>query len=470
MAKNNDVFSIIPIQANTAVIAAGQQKLDLLSAPDQVGIFDYETGLSIDVAGAANVKKFFIAMSVDTDGDGVADDVIETAGTHVQAKNVTSYLAKCLATEQPQIVDVKNFTASCDTQYALKVEFNNDEKYMNYGFNQLTKTFVVKTSCCDGCETCPTGDCAELASLMVAEINNDDDNLVLASAVANTGNITILGAPTGAGTATVTLDGTDVFDITIVGTETQAEVAVKIASAIDASSKYIANADGNKVYIGLKDGSTLSAPLTNAFADGGTGITAGTSVIATTEITDFALFSSQFPGVCPTIKLTTVPSKVKQYCDVNTQYYHLRMPVLTVSFAQSNTTSLGFDCNGTIETVQDVIYPEGFGYDLANIEYKAGGFEGKPGPYRTGDMIGVAFKGFSNLVSKTTFYNKVDLTYDLESNSGWLDYKNNLNTSIVFPCGFTTASDSVLEILDALLSDFPALEATVNGCSTVPCP
>ena len=144
------------------------------------------------------------------------------------------------------------------------------------------------------------------------------------------------------------------------------------------------------------------------------------------------------------------------------------MPVLTVSFAQSNTTSLGFDCNGTIETVQDVIYPEGFGYDLANIEYKAGGFEGKPGPYRTGDMIGVAFKGFSNLVSKTTFYNKVDLTYDLESNSGWLDYKNNLNTSIVFPCGFTTASDSVLEILDALLSDFPALEATVAGCPACP--
>jgi hypothetical protein len=467
MAKNNDVFSIIPIQADSAILTAGQQKSAL--AVNQVGVFDYETGLSINVAGAASVKKFFVAMAVDTDGDGVKDDYIETAGTHIQKKNVSSYLLKCLAEEQPQIIDVQNFTASCDTQYALKIEFNNDEKYMNYGFNQLTKTFVVKTGCCDGCETCPSGDCADLVAKMVAEINNDDDNLVLASAVANVGSITAIDAGAiVAGSGTVTI-GTDVFSFVTAGTETAAEVAAKIAAAIDASSKYAAASDGvDAVSIVLADGADLATPITVTFAGGTTNVTAADADITSTVVADLAAFATANPGACPTIRLQSVPSKVKQYCDVNTQYYHLRMPKLTVSFAQANNTSLGFDCNGTVATVQELIYSEGFGYDLANIEYKAGGFVGKPGVYRTGDMIGVAFPGFSSLVNKTTFYNKIDLTYDLESNSGWLDYKNNLNTSIVFPCGFSTVTTELTALLDALLSDFPALDTDLGGCPVCP--
>jgi hypothetical protein len=466
MAKNNDVFSIIPIQADSAILTAGQQKSAL--AVNQVGVFDYETGLSIDAAGAPNVKKFFVAMAVDTDGDGVKDDYIETAGTHVQKKNVSAYGLKCLAEEQPQIIDVQNFTASCDTQYALKVEFNNDEKYMNYGFNQLTKTFIVTTGCCDGCETCPSGDCADLVKKMIAEINNDDDNLVLASAVANIGSVTAITAATGAGTATVTI-GTDVFSVAIAGTETAAEVATKIAAAIDASSKYVSASDGiENVSIVLKDGANLATPITVTFAAGATGITATDADITSTVISDLDTFAAENPEACPTIRLTSVPSKIKQYCDINTQYYHLRMPSLIVSFAQANNTSLGFDCNGVVATVQDIVYPEGFGYDLANIEYKAGGFDGKPGPYRTGTMLGVAFSGFSSLVSKTTFYNKIDITYDLESNSGWLDYKNNLNTSIVFPCGFTTVTAQLSAVIDALLSDFSALATDLGACPACP--
>ena len=135
-------------------------------------------------------------------------------------------------------------------------------------------------------------------------------------------------------------------------------------------------------------------------------------------------------------------------------YYHVRNTTLTVSFGQSNTSSLGFDCNGTITVFQDNVMSEGMGYDMANIEYKAGGFTAKPGVYRTGTMLGVAFPGFSSLVDKTANYNKIDITYDLESSSGWLDYKNNLNTSFVIPCGNDAAAASFAEIIDALLTDF----------------
>jgi hypothetical protein len=453
MAKNNDVFSIIPIQNSSAVLTAGQTVNDL--AVNEIGVFDYETGISLDAGTAAGTKKFFIAMAVDTDGDGLKDEIITSAGTHVQSKNVTAFDSACPVDELPQIVDVQNFTASCDTQYALKVEINSDEKYMNYGFNQLTKTFVVKTSCCDGCETCPTGDCVELTSLMIAEINNDDDNLILASAVANAGSITFTsGAVTATGNITVSV-GTDVFSIAVVSGDTVADVAAKVASAITASSKYVANSDAvDTVSIVLADGSNLTAPVAIIFADTDTtGVAATTVAITTTPITDLAAFGAANPGACPNIRLTTVPSAVKKYCDINTQYYKQRMPILTVSFAQANSTSLGFDCNGTIVEVQPATFSQGLGYDLAQIEYQVGGFIGKPGVYRTGDMLGVAFNGFLSLIDKTASYVKVDLTYDLESNSGWLDYKNNLNTSIVSTCTEVGTLRGVVDIIAAILDE-----------------
>jgi hypothetical protein len=463
MAKNNDVFSIIPLSGETRILAVGNP-VSALGA-NEVGVFDYETGLSLDAASAPGTKKFFIAMSVDTDGDGVKDEIIKSAGTHVQTKHVENLSVQCSVAELPQIIDVQNFTASCDTQYALKVELNNDEKYMNYGFNQLTKTFVVKTSCCDGCETCPTGDCVELTSLMLAEINNDDDNLILATAVANVGSVTAINVGAiAAGTGTVTI-GTDVFSFTTTGTETAADVAAKIATVINASSKYVATSDGvDAVSIVLADGANLAAPITVTFAAGTTGVTATDTDITSTVVTDLTAFAAANPGACPTIRLTSVPTAVKQYCNINTQYYKQRMPVMTVSFAQSNSTSLGFDCNGTIVTVQDPVFAEGLGYDLAQIEYQMGGFIGKPGVYRTGDMLGVAFSGFLSLIDKTATYQKIDLTYDLESNSGWLDYKNNLNTSIVAPCTEPgqTALASIGAILSAILDDDAGLD--VENC------
>lgn len=454
MAKNNDVYTIIPFQNDNDLMNAGSQKSALTVG--QVGIFDYDTGLSIDAAGAGSVRKFFIAMAVDTTGGSVVNDYVESAGTHIQKKLVSSYNVRCYTPGQSQIIDVQNFTASCDTQYALKIELNNDQKYMNYGYNQLTKTFVVKTSCCEGCEGCPSGDCAELVALLIAEINADEDALITASAVANIGSLLITaGAITATGNITVTI-GTDVFVVAVTSGDTIPQVVAKVAAVVTASSKYTATSDAvNTVSIVLADGAALSVAITVVFADTDTtGVAATPTNITTVAVADLTAFGVTNPGACPTLRLTSVTEAIKQYCDVNTMYYHVRNTTLTVSFAQSNTSSLGFDCNGTIAIFQDNVMSEGMGYDMANIEYKAGGFTGKPSVYRTGTMLGVAFQGFSSLVNKAGTYNKIDITYDLESNSGWLDYKNNLNTSIVIPCGNDAAAADFAAVMDALLTDF----------------
>lgn len=463
MAKNNDVFTIIPIQNDNALIGPGQPKSAL--AVNQVGIFDYETGLSIDVAGAATTRNFFIAMGVDRDGDTIVDDFVESAGTHIQKKNISAYNTRCYTPGQSQIVDVQNFTADCDTQYSIKIEYNNDEKYANYGFNQLTKTFAVKTSCCDGCEGCPSGNCIELVQLLIAEINADPDALVVASAVSNQGSIEITTAPTSDTDVTITLDGTDVFVVAVLNADLEADVATKVAASIDASTKYNATAVGDFVYITLADGANLSVAVTVAYAPGTSGTTATTTNITTIAVTDFAAFAAQNATACLTLRLTSQSAKIKQYCNINTQYYHIRDTNLKVSFTRSNSTSLGFDCNGTIAIVQDAVYPEGLGYDMAQIEFKSGGWTGNPGPYRVGEMKGLEFASFSSLVDKTETYNKIDLTYDQESNSGWSDYKHNLNTTIVFPCGNDTVGASLAGILDALATDFDPKANDLAACA-----
>lgn len=461
MAKNNDVFTIIPVQNNNAVIGVGQQKSAL--AVNQVGIFDYDTGLSIDVAGAGSTRNFFIAMAVDRSGDGNVDDYVETAGTHIQKKNVTSYNTRCYTPGQSQIIDIVNFTANCDTQYALKIELNNDQKYMNFGYNQLTKTFAVKTACCEGCEGCPSGDCVNLAELLINEINADSDALIVASAIANTGSITIDNAATADADVTVTI-GTDVFTVPVLNGDTVSVVATKVADIINASSVYTATATGAVVSVSLVDNTSSDTPVTIVYTTGTSGTDATVVAIATTVITDLAAFALANPGACPGIRLTSQSAAMKTYCNINSMYYHIRSTDMKVSFAQANNTALGFDCNGTIVITQDAVYPEGMGYDMANIEYKAGGFTGNPGPYRVGTMKGFEFDGFSNLVDKTGIYNKIDITYDLESSSGWLDYKNNLNTSIVYPCGNDVVGASMSAILDALMTDFDAKANDLAAC------
>lgn len=459
MAKNNDVFSIIPVpEAAANVVGAGIEVADLTAG--QLGVFDYDTGLSISAAGATTVKNFFVALALDTTGDGVTDEIVKSAGTHVQKKNVTATNLKCYSAGVEQVIDVVNFTADCDKQYGLKIEINNDEKYMNYGFNQLTKTFIVKTSCCEGCESCGTGNCAELAKFLIADINNDEDGVIVASAFANMGSLVLSGTPA-TGTHVTTI-GTDVFNTAIVTGDTLAEAATKIAASVNASSKYLATSDGvDTVSVVLKDGTALASPITIS-APVAAGLTAVVTNIAFTAVTDLDAFAVANPAACPSLRLTTVTQAVKKFCNVNTQYYKQRLPILKASFV----ATLGFECTGEIKETVEPVFEEGSGYDLAQIEYQVGGFVGKPGIYRTGDLIGVAFNNFSSIIDKTAKYQKVDITYDLESNSGWMDYKNNLNTTLAFPCTDTGGAADLAAILDALLGT--DLATDLGACAGCP--
>ena len=181
MSRNNDVFHLLVTKGNQAVLAKDKKVTEL--APGQIGVFNYDTNLSIAAADPAP-KNFYMAVGVDA-GDGTTGDIMKSAGSHVQGKNIAFYSFRPYTPGRPMKVVLKDFTANCDTQYGVKIELRNQDIYMTQGYVQFTKTYAMKTSCCNDCvPTCPSGDANEITKQLLINVANDPTGLVKARALA----------------------------------------------------------------------------------------------------------------------------------------------------------------------------------------------------------------------------------------------------------------------------------------------
>ena len=179
MSRNNDVFHLLVTKGNQAVLAKDKKVTEL--APGQIGVFNYDTNLSFDATVAAAPRNFYLAVGVDA-GNGTTGDIMKSAGSHVQGKNIAFYSFRPHTPGRPMKVLLKDYVANCETEYGVKLELRNQEIYRTQGYNQFTKTYTMKTSCCDGCEpTCPSGDANEITKQLYININNDTSGLVKAN-------------------------------------------------------------------------------------------------------------------------------------------------------------------------------------------------------------------------------------------------------------------------------------------------
>lgn len=148
---------------------------------------------------------------------------------------------------------------------------------------------------------------------------------------------------------------------------------------------------------------------------------------------------------------------------LNLKYFFPRETVIIASPIE------GFKCNGTLVTTQTVAFEEGSGYDIKQLEYEAKGFS--ESPYRLSTLNGVA----DDRVFNTDINQKYDqfaLTYDQESQGAWLQYTRNLASIIAVPATDTVTRNSLVTILDTLITPigFDALAddaATANTNPTV---
>lgn len=428
MSRNNDVFSVLV--AETTLTTAGQSVSQL--APKQIGVFNADTNLSL-AANSAAPKGFYLAVGVaDKSNPAILGDVVTSAGQLIQKENVKFYQAQKYSAGLPEIVEITNFTAKSDSEYAIKFEFRNQRIYNQQGYNQFSKTYVVKTSC----GTTSEGDPVELVTKFLEALNNDGTGMFKAEAISGGTLLTVTTAPTVAGDITVSIGDVDIA-VTVAATDTAAEAATKIAAAINAATTTEAKA--------VASGATVQISNiiigTEATVDEGTTLAVVTATGGNAVI-DLATIAE---GVTPGIRVTTNPLAVNEFCNINTLYFKPRETVMIVSLTS------GFDCGGIVEVIQDVVYEQGSGYDVRQREYKAGGWNGKPGPYRVSELNGVASNGFRYFSDADTKYNRVNLTYDQFSIGGWQEYLNNLATEVYFPVGAEVEVVKFLTVLEAML-------------------
>lgn len=351
MSTNNKVFQVLVTKGNRSILPINSPISSLQDG--QIGIFDAKTNLSIN--GSTPVKEFYLAVGVDQDGDGVVDAINTSAGQVIQKENIRDYTFKPHTASQPMVFEITDYKAECDSDYAIKFEFRNMQVYMRQGYNQFTKTYAVRTSCCEGCETCPSGSCVELTKLLLEAFNSDESKMFTAVAI------------DGAGGAVI--------------------------PDLDAWAALPANADK-----------------------------------------------------CPGIRITANGLAVNKFCSINTKYYNPRQTVIIPSLIE------GFNCTGKVTVTQQAVAEEGNGYDVKQKEYHAGGWNGRPGPYRASTATGLASDGFNYFADSTKTYDQVQLIYDQFSTAGWGEYLNNLLTIVAIPETDTTTRDSFIAAIDTIVS------------------
>lgn len=449
MSKNNRPFKVLPTSGDSGLLSAGQA-LSTLS-PGQLGIFDANTNLSIAAIGN---QKVYLALGVDTNGDGSLNDIVKSAGFYLTKAQVKAISAACYTTPVPMVFQVDDFNADCDTEYGIKIEFRSQEIYRTHGYNQAAKTYLIKTSCCEKCTECNSGSCVEVAKRLADNINADEEKLLTASLIGFKGSLEVATGASAAGDITIGIGSTNVT-VTVANGDTTSEVAAKINTAINAAeiTGVVAVVDGDIVTVYNTSAVALS------FTDTGSTSVAVTDVdVAKTVITDTETFKLENPNGCLKLEVATNLSSIRDFCGINAKYFNPRELVVIPTLIS------GFDCNGKITVTQDVVFGQGSGYDVKQLEYTAGGWNGNPGPYRQSALHGLP-KDIDYLTSGSTNYNLFNVSYDLNSVGGFQEFDNHLETIIAIPCSDTTTYTAIKTVFDNLVSTVPDAQIEVDTCN-----
>ena len=178
MARDNDVFQILIAKGNQAVLGADKTFDDLKHG--QIGVFDADTNLSID--GTKPTRNVQIVVGVDADGDGVVDSINKSAGIF-QTRHLNGYTFRPHTPAQAQIVQISDISATCDTDFAIKIQYEGVDIRRMQGAVPYSNSYVVRTGCCPQCgDVCNTADVNELIKKFVQKINSDPKAKVTASA------------------------------------------------------------------------------------------------------------------------------------------------------------------------------------------------------------------------------------------------------------------------------------------------
>lgn len=446
MSKENPIFQVLPTSGNQGLIAAGNKFSDL--AAGQLGIFNAHTGLSVDGTALSNCRDIILALGVG------GTDVRFSAGQFIEVKKLESLTLKGYMPETEKVIEITNFTAKCETEYAIKLTYRNQKSYRLNGYNQFTKTFTYYTPCCTNtsCDDCGAyGSAADLANGLATDINADDDAIVVASLFGMKINGTLSGTASADGAVSVSIGGI-LYTATVTSGANATAAATALVNVINtqAGSPYSAtNAAGvitiysNTVTKG--DTSTIALVTANGYS-------LGTIVAATkTNVANYSTFIASYPNAGLGIRITGVAETRSPWNGAVNPKYTKTGTDFDASLVE------GFTCTGLVTVTTNLQYSEGSGYDVKQLEYVAGGWNGKPGPYRVSLTTNLPVDGYEYLSSESSNYNLLIFKHGQSSSSGFMNYDADLETIVAIPCADGTTLTGLTAVLDLIFTQFKAL-------------
>jgi len=375
MLSPNAIFQVLVTSGNLPLAVDGEDlsKLKL----GQLGVYNADTNIAVNAANAAKARNLFLAVGTEVDGSTptVLLDYKKSAGQTIQTKGIKLVTSRCYTPPREQIVDITDFFAFCETDYAIKFRFENQSAMTRYGFNTPAKTFTATTSCCAiSCDTVCKNFAAEAAYLLVQEINKDTDQLLTAQLIDYT------------------------------------------------------TTPGTPAIVELED----YADWVEANEDKGLGI-----------------------------RVTTHPTKLQQYASINLGYEFPRGTHIITSLVG------GFHCNGKVTEFQTLIYEEGAGYDIVQLEYFAGGWDGKPGIYRQSALFGLERPGIVTYADPKGKYLMFNWNYHVETRED-RTYEANTDTIVAVPCADAATRDAFAVLIDAILAKHVGFDAIGDDVAACP--
>jgi hypothetical protein len=162
VSTNN--YPLVP--ANTVLF---NQDGSLNIVPGQLGIFDANTHTAVSTF--TDVKDIYLAVGVDTNGDGVAEEVRKSASTLYGCSGLEAS-AEGPQGECPEIWDFLFDCTTCEKDYGIKVQIESTHQAPYFHPEHLpTYPFNVITECC-GCDECTTEhNCNEIVCKILEQIH-----------------------------------------------------------------------------------------------------------------------------------------------------------------------------------------------------------------------------------------------------------------------------------------------------------
>ncbi|GHV61232.1 hypothetical protein FACS1894195_1440 [Bacteroidia bacterium] len=188
--RNNPVNQVLAIAGLYAT--AGNNISQFLADPATVvgtlTAFNADTNLTVTAASIATSKpkRIYFAVAVDSDNDGIVDDIFKSAGQYVGAKGILSYPIKPYMAGVSKKVTLSDLYARAGSEYGLEFNFLIGSGLQVNGFQTPTKSFVVKVPADAPCPSTDGMDCNPylLQYLFAKQINKDKSKLLKADIAA----------------------------------------------------------------------------------------------------------------------------------------------------------------------------------------------------------------------------------------------------------------------------------------------